>query len=141
MAIDSTALKNKIKDRIALIDAGSGAIDNDAILTAQASSIAEEVNSYGEEIENLGGKYSEFRYQRSPTQPATPVDLVPVGWALIVPAGDDLLWIVSAYKTADGTAFTDGGWSAPSLFTGEQGQAVFKAVVYGRFSEAPVAPV
>lgn len=58
------------------------------------------------------GNYTDFRWKRSVSEPATPTGTAPVGWSTSVPTGTDSLWFSSVVKSASGALV--GAWSTPA---------------------------
>ncbi len=65
----------------------------------------------------VDGKYTDYRFMRSPTPPGTPTGPTPAGWSDAPPTGTDPLYMTSAQKNADGSLI--GGWSTPTRISGE----------------------
>lgn len=75
------------------------------------------VNAAGGTLQDLAagaGRYTEMRYRRSASQPATPTGAFPSGWTVALPAtGVDPVYMVRATKNADGSLYD--AWSTPAL--------------------------
>ena len=70
---------------------------------------------------DVEGKYKNYIYIRSETQPATPTEVSPAGWTNHPPAGTDTLWVSTAFFIGDVFA-EDDTWSTPSIISGDQGE-------------------
>jgi hypothetical protein len=63
------------------------------------------------------GNFTDYRFKRATSAPATPTGASPAGWVDAPPAGTDPLYFSKAEKTAAGAVV--GSWSAPARMDGD----------------------